>query len=152
MEYEVRHRTTYRYLHDVSYSCHLAHLTPRETPAQQVERSETVLSVPAARRRCEPTTSAMSSSGWLSISRIRCSRLSPNPASTLNRWPQTRPVPCPGRRSRPCWKRPGKKWRVTPRNTSSTSPLVGSNDIIAAYGAKSFPAGRSVIADGVRKT
>ena len=36
MEYLVRHRTTYRYLQDVSYSCHLAHLHLRETPNQHV--------------------------------------------------------------------------------------------------------------------
>ncbi len=28
MEYQVRHRTTYRYLQDVSHSWHLAHLRP----------------------------------------------------------------------------------------------------------------------------
>ena len=50
MEYDVRHRTTYRYLYDVSYSCHLTHLTPRETEAQKVDRSETVLSVAPLRR------------------------------------------------------------------------------------------------------
>jgi transglutaminase-like putative cysteine protease len=36
MEYLVRHRTTYRYLQDVSYSCHLAHLRLRDTPGQHV--------------------------------------------------------------------------------------------------------------------
>jgi transglutaminase-like putative cysteine protease len=36
MEYLVRHRTVYRYLQDVSYSCHLAHLHLRETPNQHV--------------------------------------------------------------------------------------------------------------------
>ena len=36
MEYLVRHRTTYRYLQDVSYSCHLAHLRLRDTPNQHV--------------------------------------------------------------------------------------------------------------------
>ena len=39
MEYKVRHRTAYRYLQDVSYSCHLAHLTPRETKRQRVLHS-----------------------------------------------------------------------------------------------------------------
>ena len=36
MEYFVRHRTTYRYLQDVSHSWHLAHLRPRATPLQAV--------------------------------------------------------------------------------------------------------------------
>ena len=33
-EYLVRHRTTYRYVQDVSHSWHLAHLKLRSTPAQ----------------------------------------------------------------------------------------------------------------------
>ena len=52
MEYLVRHRTTYRYLQDVSYSCHLAHLRPRETPGQQVFTTDVTLTPePAARDR-----------------------------------------------------------------------------------------------------
>ena len=47
MEYLVRHRTTYRYLQDVSYSCHLAHLRLRETPLQHVFHQR--------RSRCDPS-------------------------------------------------------------------------------------------------
>jgi transglutaminase-like putative cysteine protease len=36
MEYTVRHRTTYRYMQDVSYSRHLVHLAPRETGSQRL--------------------------------------------------------------------------------------------------------------------
>jgi transglutaminase-like putative cysteine protease len=36
MEYAVRHRTTYRYMQDVSYSRHLLHLAPRETGSQRL--------------------------------------------------------------------------------------------------------------------
>jgi len=36
MEYFVRHRTVYRYVQDVSSSCHLAHLLPRDTAHQKV--------------------------------------------------------------------------------------------------------------------
>jgi transglutaminase-like putative cysteine protease len=36
MEYAVRHRTTYRYMQDVSYSRHLVHLAPRETATQRL--------------------------------------------------------------------------------------------------------------------
>jgi transglutaminase-like putative cysteine protease len=43
MEYLVRHRTTYRYLQDVSHSSHLAHLRPRETQNQHVFISEVTL-------------------------------------------------------------------------------------------------------------
>src|ERR1700709_1131354 len=50
MEYLVRHRTTYRYLQDVSYSCHEAHLGLRETPQQQVISSQLTLDPPPASR------------------------------------------------------------------------------------------------------
>lgn len=51
MEYDVRHRTTYRYLQDVSYSCHLAHLMPRATEAQRVLKADIALSVRPSRRQ-----------------------------------------------------------------------------------------------------
>ena len=45
MEYKVRHRTTYRYLQDVSHSWHLAHLRLRTTPAQTVHDSKLTFSI-----------------------------------------------------------------------------------------------------------
>jgi transglutaminase-like putative cysteine protease len=54
MEYLVRHRTTYRYLQDVSYSCHLAHLHLRETPLQQVFTSKVTLDPDPASRAQRP--------------------------------------------------------------------------------------------------
>jgi transglutaminase-like putative cysteine protease len=50
MEYFVRHRTTYRYLQDVSHSWHLAHLRPRATPFQSIEGSSVTFSIPTASR------------------------------------------------------------------------------------------------------
>ena len=47
-EYFVRHRTTYRYLQDVSHSWHLAHLKLRPTPVQAVHDSAITLSLDAA--------------------------------------------------------------------------------------------------------
>lgn len=43
MQYRVRHRTTYRYLQDVSQSWHMAHLLPRTTPVQSVEARHVTL-------------------------------------------------------------------------------------------------------------
>ena len=50
MEFKVRHRTTYRYLQDVSHSWHLAHLRLRETPAQTVHDTKVSLSIETASR------------------------------------------------------------------------------------------------------
>lgn len=44
MRYTVRHRTVYYYGQDVSHSCHLAHLLPRETATQTVESASLALS------------------------------------------------------------------------------------------------------------
>jgi len=52
MDYLVRHRTTYRYLQEVSYSQHLVHLEPRATPFQSVvEATVTVTPAPESRTR-----------------------------------------------------------------------------------------------------
>ncbi len=50
MQYRVRHRTTYRYLQDVSQSWHMAHLLPRQTPVQSVEARHVTLSPEAGSR------------------------------------------------------------------------------------------------------
>jgi transglutaminase-like putative cysteine protease len=47
-DYFVRHRTTYRYLQDVSHSWHLAHLRLRATPVQIVQDSKITLSLEPA--------------------------------------------------------------------------------------------------------
>jgi transglutaminase-like putative cysteine protease len=43
-EYRITHTTTFRYPHVVSLSHHLAHMLPRTTPWQTVEKSEVLLS------------------------------------------------------------------------------------------------------------
>jgi transglutaminase-like putative cysteine protease len=50
MEYLVRHRTTYRYLQDVTHSWHLAHLNLRATPTQTVHGGGITLSLETASR------------------------------------------------------------------------------------------------------
>jgi transglutaminase-like putative cysteine protease len=54
MDYRVRHRTTYRYAQDVSYSHHLLHLVPRDTATQQVQESTLVVTPTTAYRVRRP--------------------------------------------------------------------------------------------------
>src|ERR1700733_7794653 len=54
MDYFVRHRTTYRYLQDVSQSWHIAHLALRETPTQTVAQSNISFDQEAASRVRRP--------------------------------------------------------------------------------------------------
>ena len=53
MEYSVRHRTTYRYMQEVSHSRHLVHLAPRDTATQTVKEFR-LLVTPATALRTQP--------------------------------------------------------------------------------------------------
>ncbi len=50
MDYFVRHRTTYRYLQDVSYSRQLLHLRPRLTKTQRITQAELSISPEPSQR------------------------------------------------------------------------------------------------------
>jgi len=66
MDYRVRHRTTYRYLHDVSFSQHVLHLEPRATAFQSVaEAAVKVSPAPAMRTRREDAFGNMAE--WLTL-------------------------------------------------------------------------------------
>lgn len=149
MEYSVRHRTTYRYLHEVSYSCHVAHLTPRETLSQKVDRSRTAISIPPARRQ-QRADYFGNTIEWFAIDQphvileiVSESRIRVETGDTVAAG--------------------GEPWTnvkalletaedEATRDASQylfDSPLVGSNAAITAYAEKSFPSARP-IADGTR--
>jgi transglutaminase-like putative cysteine protease len=66
MEYRVRHRTTYRYAQDVSYSHHLVHLAPRDTSTQEVK--EFTLSIlPASAYRTRREDYFGNAAEWLAL-------------------------------------------------------------------------------------
>jgi transglutaminase-like putative cysteine protease len=69
MEYKVRHRTTYRYLQDVSHSWHLAHLRLRTTPQQTVHDSKISLSLEPQARWRATIISTIPANGFPSTSR-----------------------------------------------------------------------------------
>jgi len=66
MDYRVRHRTTYRYAQDVSYSHHLVHLVPRDTQTQQLQ--EFILAVsPSSAYRVRRTDFFGNAAEWLAL-------------------------------------------------------------------------------------
>jgi transglutaminase-like putative cysteine protease len=67
MDYSVRHRTTYRYAQDVSYSHHLLHLTPRDTATQAVKETNLVVT-PATASRVRRPDFFGNSTEWLALS------------------------------------------------------------------------------------
>jgi len=147
MEYFVRHRTTYRYLQDVSHSWHLAHLRLRATPLQSVQDSRISLSLePASRAAREDYF--QNPCEWFSIDQ---------PHTHLEILAESRVTvaPAPERVSRDSvsW----EEVRAILENPQDDeerdvvqylfdSPLTRFNSEIAAYGATSFPPGRTVLA------
>jgi transglutaminase-like putative cysteine protease len=147
MEYFVRHRTTYRYLQDVSHAWHLAHLHPRTTPFQSVQNSSVTFSIPAASRvlrkdyfhnPCE----------WISIDQ---------PHSHLEILAESRVTveAQPERASRESLSWEEVRARLENPQTDEErdvvqylfdSPLTRLHGDIAAYGALSFPPGRPLLA------
>ena len=146
MEYLVRHRTTYRYLQDVSHSWHLAHLRPRATPFQSVQQSSVSLSLEAASRilrqdyfdnPCE----------WISIDQ---------PHAQLEILAQSHvTVEAPPERA----SRDSLAWEETRARLEDSqddeardavqylfdSPMTRVHSDVASYGAASFPPGRPVL-------
>ncbi len=145
MEYDVRHRTTYRYLQDVSYSCHVAHLTPRATPAQEVEASKTALSLAPARRQAV-TDYFGNAMEWFSFDQPH-TNLEILSTSRV----RVKPVADPADRG-PAWEAVKALLAAAPTPEPRgavqylfDSPLVTAPGGIADYAAKSFVPGRPIL-------
>ena len=147
MEYLVRHRTTYRYLQDVSHSWHMAHLRPRATPLQAVHDSSITLSLePASRVAREDYF--QNPCEWFSIDQ---------PHTHLEVLAQSRVTvqPAPPRVSRDSltWEEVQQRLE-NPKEEEARdavqylfdSPMTKFHSDIAAYGAVSFPPSRPVLA------
>jgi transglutaminase-like putative cysteine protease len=147
MEYLVRHRTTYRYLQDVSHSWHLAHLRLRPTPGQTVHESDITLSLEAASRAAREDY-FRNPCEWFSIDQ---------PHTHLDVLAQSRVTvqPAPERVSRDSL--PWEEVRVLLENPQDEemrdtvqflfdSPLTRFHSDIAAYGRESFPPHRPLLA------
>ncbi len=147
MEYLVRHRTQYRYLQDVSYSCHLTHLHLRETPNQHVLIGVVALKPePASLDRrvdffgnlCEWFTLDRPHTFLevLAESRVRVDPLPARDARLSESWEQVR----------------ARLEAAADEETGDAvqfifdSPLTSFNSDVAAYAAKSFPPGESILA------
>ncbi len=100
MEYFVRHRTTYRYLQDVSYSWHLAHLRLRDNahPDMSISSGITLIAGTRQPRWRARTISAIPANGSPSTSR-----------TTI--WK--------------CWRRAGSRWSPRPSAMSRDSLQAG---------------------------
>lgn len=146
MEYLVRHRTTYRYAQEVTYSSHLAHLVPRATPYQDLlENRLTLDPLPAAQARrtdyfgndCEWFTLDQPHTvlDVLAESRLRVDAPPARAAALSESWEAAR-----ARLER----------AADPESREAVqfifdSPLTAFKSDIAAYAARSFPPGRPML-------
>ncbi|HWX90882.1 MAG TPA: transglutaminase family protein [Rhizomicrobium sp.] len=150
MEYFVRHRTTYRYLQDVSHSWHLAHLRPRTTPLQSVHDSSITLSLePASRIGREDYF--QNPCEWFSIDQ---------PHTRLDVLAESRVTVAPASERLSRDSVPWEEVRALLENPQSDeerdtvqylfdSPLTKFHSDIAAYGSVSFPPHRPILAGAI---
>jgi transglutaminase-like putative cysteine protease len=147
MDYLVRHRTTYRYLQDVSHSWHLAHLRPRSTPHQSVHDSNISLSLAPATRvgredyfnnQCE----------WFSIDQPHDKlEVVAESSVTVDPAPQrTSRESLPWEKVRAALESPADEDARDAVQFLFDSPLIAFGGDVAAYGAESFPPGRPFLA------
>jgi len=150
MEYFVRHRTTYRYLQDVSHSWHLAHLRLRTTPTQAVHGSGVTLSLQTASRVARDDY-FQNPCEWFSID---------EPHNHLEVLAESRVTvePAPERIARDSL--PWEQVRTLLENPQDDeerdavqfqfdSPLTRFHSDIAAYGAASFAPHRPLLAGAI---
>ena len=149
MEYLVRHRTTYRYLQDVSHSWHLAHLRPRATPLQAVHDSSITPEPGAGQPR--------GARGLFPQSlRMVLHRPAAHPSGSAGAKPchgaarrrsDPRATACPGKRCEPGWKirrtrKSTRRGAVSLRFAADRLPRA----ISPPMAPMSFPPGRPVLA------
>jgi len=150
MEYFVRHRTTYRYLQDVTHSWHLAHLNLRTTPGQIVHNGGITLSLEPA-SRVSRQDCFNNPCEWFSIDR---------PHNHLEVLAESRVTvaPAPERISRDSL--PWEAVRALLENPQDDeardavqfqfdSPLTRCHSDIAVYGGLSFPPHRPLLAGAI---
>jgi transglutaminase-like putative cysteine protease len=147
MEYFVRHRTTYRYLQDVSHSWHLAHLRLRATPLQAVHDSHVTLSLEPASRAARPDYFE-NPCEWFSIDQ-------PHTHLEVLAESHVTVAPAPERASadsltweavRECLENPQDEEERDAVQFLFDSPMIRFESDIAGYAAQSFPPGRPVLA------
>jgi len=146
MEYFVRHRTTYRYLQDVSYSCHLAHLRPRETTNQHVFVSEVTLNPTPSSRAKRPDYFG-NECEWFTLDQ-------PHALLEVLAESRVRVGPHPPRDVRLSETHETVRGRLEEASDAEArnavqfifdSPLTAFSSDVAAYAVKSFPPGQKLL-------
>ena len=150
MEYLVRHRTTYRYLQEASYSRHFLHLALRATPHQRVRHSAIVVA-PEPAQRIVQNDAFGNAVEWVALD---------EPHAQLDILAESRvEVISPATRDpQNCLRWEDVRARLEAADDAEArdavtyifdSGLTGFTADIASYAEKSFPAGRPLLAGAI---
>ena len=144
MRYRVEHTTAFTYANPVELASHMVHLLPRALPHQQVIDSE-LIADPAAGRRSDALDHYGNRVSWLFLD-TQHARF----AVTLRAEVEVSFPASPEPDNTPAWEavtaaRDGghKQWQAA--EFVFQSPMVAADPAVAAYVARSFPAGRKVL-------
>jgi transglutaminase-like putative cysteine protease len=150
MEYLVRHRTTYRYLQDVSHSWHLAHLRLRATPVQIVQDSKITLSLEPASHEARsdyfgnPSELFSIDQPHTHLEIVAESRVSVTPQPE-----RASPDAATWEAVRSLMEAPDSFEARDAVQFLFDSPLTAFQSDIASYAAESFPPGRPLLAGAI---
>lgn len=146
MEFQIRHRTTYRYLQEVAHSHHMLHLEPRSTGIQGVSDAQ-IQVTPAPARRVKRSDAFGNPAEWLSLD---------EPHTVLEILSESRvrtasgPLPSkaeggPWERVRAILESPGTDEERDAVQYLFDSPYIWFTADLAAYARESFPPGRPLL-------
>jgi transglutaminase-like putative cysteine protease len=146
MDFAVRHRTTYRYLQEVTHSNHLLHLEPRQTEGQAVGSARIVIE-PAPAQRVRRLDSFGNWVEWLSLDEphMVLEILSESRVTTRPRRPEPNGGTAPWETVRAALERPQGADAVEAVQYLFDSPYVWFTADLAAYARKSFTPGRGLL-------
>ena len=141
MEFQVRHRTTYRYLQEVAHSHHLLHVEPRVTRMQAVSAAHLQVS-PAPARRVRRSDAFGNPAEWLSLDEPHSllEILSESRVATVTA--PTAPGEVPWERARAALEAPADREGRDAVQYLFDSPFVWFTADLAAYARESFKPGR----------
>ena len=150
MNYLVRHRTTYRYLQDVSYSRQLLHLRPRNTQSQKVTLADVAIT-PEPSQRIARDDAFGNHMEWLALddahavldivaeSRVSVTAPAPRDPAKSKSWEEVRAL----------IETPVTPEAVDAVQYSFDSQLTAFTADVAGYAKTSFPPGTPIMAGAI---
>jgi len=147
MDYRVTHRTTYRYLHEVSQSQHLLHLTPRATVSQTVAEAAVTIT-PRPVRRTLQTDYFGNAVEWIALLEAHTTLdiLSESRVTVQSRQIRATMASLPWEDVRLMLEAPREPTAIAAAEFLFDSPSIAFKSDLAGYALKSFTPRRPILA------